>query len=351
MGTGRGITHRTSIVDHTVAVSVIIVNHNGARYLVPCLTALERQTFRDFQVVMVDNASADGSVELVREQFPRVKVIVNRTNRGFAAANNQAIRATRSPFVVTLNNDTEPEPRWLEELMRVAAVDERVGSVASKMLFHSQPDIINSAGIALDRVGIAWDRLGGARDDPTEATPRVVFGACAGAALYRRAMLDDVGLFDEAFFMYHEDVDLAWRARLRGWNCLYAPSARVLHHHSATGVEGSPFKGRLLGRNKWWTVVKNYPAPALWYHLPLILGYDLASVLYATVFRRDISALRGRLWALRGLPVMLRARRQIQRRRTIGFGELATWFAPLEPPWAVLDRYRHLSSLNMKRKA
>ena len=139
--------------------------------------------------------------------------------------------------------------------------------VASKMLFAHRPEIINSAGIAMDWAGIAWDWRGGEIDTPAEEHDSEVFGPCGGAALYSRRMLDEIGLFDEDFFMYLEDVDLACRARLAGWHCLLPPQARVLHAHSATAGEGSPFKSYQLGRNKIWTLVKNFPQPLLNDHL------------------------------------------------------------------------------------
>jgi GT2 family glycosyltransferase len=322
-------------------VSVVIANWNGRSHLERCLPALEAQTLDSFEVIVVDNGSIDGSVQMLRSRFPAVRAIANPVNMGFAAANNSGILASSAPFVATLNNDTEPSPGWLEQLLAPALADPSVGMVASKMLFAHRPGTINSAGIALDLAGIAWDRLGG---EPDRQDDRVVevFGPCAGAALYRRAMLDQVGLFDEEFFAYLEDVDLAWRARLAGWRCLYAPDASVLHVHSATGVEGSPFKSYHLGRNKLWAIAKNYPAPHLYLLLPLIGVYDLAAVLYGVARRRDVAALRGRIAGLAGLPRQMVKRRKAQGMRSVPFSTLAGQMAPLATPLGVLDRYRHL---------
>jgi GT2 family glycosyltransferase len=291
---------------------------------------------------MVDNASTDDSVALVKREFPHIEVVVNRANLGFAAGNNVGIQRAGSPFVVTLNNDTEPRPGWLEALMKPALADESVGMVASKMVFSSRPETINSAGIAIDKAGIAWDRLGGAPDSGGE-TVEEVFGPCAGAALYRRSMLEEVGLFDEDFFAYLEDVDLAWRARLAGWKCLYAPGAVVSHVHSATGVEGSPFKSYHLGRNKLWCIAKNYPSPHLLFWLPAIVAYDVAAVAYGVLRRRDLAAMRGRLAGLAGLPGQLSKRRRVQSLKRVTFTALARHMAPVSSPLGVLDRYRHLS--------
>lgn len=323
-------------------VAVIVLNWNGQHLLGRCLGALQAQTCRDAEVVLVDNGSTDGSVAFVRQHFPQVRLIVNSENLGFAAANNQAIRATDSEFVALLNNDTEPAPDWLAELLRAADLDERVGACASRMLFAHQPETINSAGVALDRAAIAWDWRGGERDDPAERAPEEVFGACAGAALYRRAMLDDIGLLDEDFFAYLEDVDLAWRAQWAGWRALSVPTARVLHLHSATTREGSPFKNRLLGRNKVWLIAKNYPWPHLLCYLPAILFYDLGALPFVLLWRRDWGPLLGRLEGLAGLGKALRKRRALRPLRRLPARTVLGRMAPLAAPWRIWQRYAHL---------
>lgn len=326
----------------TARVTVVVLNWNGRRFLERCLSALQTQVFRDLEVILVDNGSTDGSVAFVQERFPQVRLIVNPENRGFAAANNQAIRATRSEFVATLNNDTETDPRWLAELVGAAEREPRVGMCASKMLFAERPETINSAGVALDRAGIAWDWRGGEQDNPQESAPVEVFGACAGAALYRRAMLDEIGLFDEDFFAYLEDVDLAWRAQWAGWRALFVPTARVLHFHSGTAKEGSPFKNRLLGRNKVWLIAQNYPWPALLWYLPAILSYDLGSLPYTLIVRGDLWPLRGRLEGLGRLRAVLRKRRAAADLRRVSGKEIMARLAPLPTPGALWRRYAHL---------
>jgi GT2 family glycosyltransferase len=328
-------------------VDIVIVNWNGCKFLGPCLDALAHQTFTDFQVWLVDNGSTDGSLELLRAQYPQVHLICNSHNRGFAAANNQGIRAGNAKYIATLNNDTLADAGWLEALVRVLDENPRTGMAASMMLFADRPEMINSAGIAIDRAGIAWDLRGGELMHPNDVHPTPVFGACAGAALYRRAMLDEIGLFDEDFFAYLEDVDLAWRAQRAGWQALSVPQARVLHYHSATGGEGSPFKNRLLGRNKVWLIAKNYPAPYLWFYLPLIIGYDVAAVMYALLARREGSALVGRLLGIRGMRRMWAERRMLVRHVTPN--EMLKKLLPVEPLWLVLSRYRHLRSNKNQR--
>jgi len=303
-----------------------------------CLTALAGQTARDFEVIVVDNGSTDGSVEWLKQNWPGIRVIANSANMGFAGPVNQGIEASTSPFVAVLNNDTEPEYGWLAELLRAIESDPCTGMAASKMLFADRPNMINSAGICVDVTGIAWDRFGGEPDDRSQIDPVYIFGPSAGAALYRRDMLEEIGLFDRSFFAYLEDVDLAWRGRAAGWCCVYAPQARVLHHHSATGVEGSPFKSYQLGRNKVWLLAKNYPFGQLWWAAPLVILYDLAAVVYALVARRDLHALRGRLAGLMSLGPMLGKRQRQPVRHDI------PWLAPLIPPWRVRTRYEHISA-------
>ena len=341
----------------TPPVAVVVVNWNGRRYLERCLSGLLAQSYPNVEPVLVDNGSTDGSVDLVRERFPEVRLIQSPTNLGFAAANNLAFWATDTPYVATLNNDTELTPGWLAALVQAMDGDERVGMCASKMLFFGDPGTINSTGVCMDAAGIAWDRRGGEPDSPDEIAPVEVFGACAGAALYRREMLLDVALppapgarerrlqfFDEDYFAYLEDVDLAWRAQLAGWRCLYVPAARLYHVHSGTLQEGSPFKNFLLARNKLWTIVKNYPTRQLVRALPAILFYDLGTIPYTLLVRGDASALKGRLAALRALRPVLARRRYVQQR----WSSNQTWtshLAPLQGPLAVLRRYAHLRQL------
>jgi GT2 family glycosyltransferase len=314
----------------TSKVSVVIPNWNGRQHLERCLPAVLAQTHPELEIVVVDNGSTDDSVALVSQEFPQVRLIANAENVGFAQANNQAIRATDTPYLATLNNDTRPEPTWLGHMLDVVEADAGIGMVAAKVLYMEPPHLVDSAGIGLDRAGFAWNRYNGQPDSPAEREPYEVFGPSAAAALYRREMLEDVGLFDESYFAYYEDVDLAWRARLMGWRCIYVPEARVYHVHSATSRQGSPFKRYYLVRNKALTTLKNYPAPAFWLNLPAIVFYDLTADLYRLTLERSASPVRGRLAALGRLPAAWRQRRMIQRRRRVSWPALSAWM--VSPP-------------------
>jgi GT2 family glycosyltransferase len=304
-------------------VSVVIPTWGQARWLGRCLEALSRQTLRDFEVIVIWNEARSDA----RPRIPPgldLRLITNPKNVGFAAAVNQGIRLARAEYVAILNDDAFPEPDWLETLLDTVSRAADIGAGASLMVFDHAPDLVQSAGIAIDRAAICWDRLRG-RPAAEAGTTCEVFGASAGAALYRRSMLDRLGSFDERFFAYLEDADLAWRAGIAGWRAVYVPRARVRHVTSATLGEGSPAKKLLLGRNKIWMATKNAPAA----DLPVILAYDLAAVIYALVRRRDPYPLRGRLEGLRWVRAFL-GDRQPGRPRVL---------EPLVPPWKVPERF------------
>lgn len=320
------------------SVSVVIANWNGQHFLERCLTSLLAQTHPPSEIIVVDNGSTDGSVEWIRAHFPTVRLVLNDHNRGFAAANNQGWQASHGAYIALINNDAWAAPEWLAVLVAALEADERVGMVASKMLYANQPRRINSTGICIDRWGVIWDRQVG----ETESTNDVVedvFGACAGAALYRRRLLEELGGFDEFFFAYLEDVDLAWRARWLGWRAVYAPRARVYHHHSSTGIEGSPWKTRQLARNKTWLLIKNYPSPYWVMALPGIVLYEVLSLGFALVRGRGLSAALGRWEAWRaGLRVWRQRQTLLHQARV---SPQTVWAALAPGSWAgqVYARY------------
>ena len=297
--------------------SVVVVNWNGRQYLSACLSGLAAQTYQPTEVIVVDNGSTDGSVELVQEEFPWVRLVSSSTNLGFAGGCNLGLREARGAYLATLNNDAFAYPNWLEEMVGALESDSSVGMCASKVLAWDDA-VAESAGITVSWLGIAAERLAGQPDRPEEEELVEVFGPSASAALYRRAMLDELGLFEESFFCYLEDVDLAWRARNAGWRCLYVPTARVRHRGSATSGRGSALKRYYLARNKPWTIARNYPSPYLPLLLPAIFLADLAAAAYALAFcaptweaRRAV--LRGRLDGWGCLGSALAQRRTLKR--------------------------------------
>ena len=292
-------------------ISVIVLNYNGKGFLDGCLTSLASQTYSDFEVIVVDNGSRDGSPEYVKENYPWVRLAKNDENLGFAGGTNVGIRAAKGEFVITLNNDSRADSRFIEELIKPMA-DPEVGVCAAKMLF---PDgRINSAGICISRSGAAWDRGMFEPDRGQYEFVEEVFGACAGAALYRREMLDEIGLFDEDFFLYLEDVDLAFRARLAGWKCLYVPGARVIHHHGGTAGVGSDLAVYYGNRNIVWYPIKDFPFRLLITSLPFIVARNLAVIPYYALRGQGGVILKSKLDALKGVVKMMEKRKDVVRR-------------------------------------
>lgn len=315
-------------------VSVIVVNWNGARFLPGCLDALLRQTRPADEILLVDNGSTDNSRELVERHYPAVRFIALGRNTGFATGNNRGIGASRGDLIVTLNNDTAPAPDWLAELCAPFAANARLGSAMSTMLFAHAPDRIASAGLRVARNGLVLDDLIGYRWTGRRTALRPIFGPSAGAAAYHRTMLDEIGLFDDAFFMYLEDADLAWRARLAGWESVHAPRATTVHVYSASSGQGSAFKSFHLARNRWWCLRKNLPGALARRHASEIARYDAAAVLFA-LLTRDRASLRGRVAGLRDQRIA-EHRRRIQATRTASDEEIERWLTPSPTPWQTL---------------
>ena len=254
----------------------------------------------------------------MEESFPEVKTIALSENPGFSAAVNAGIRASQAELVALLNNDTEQDAGWLAALVRAADEHPEAGSFASKLFVFHNRDVLDGAGDALRRSGLPY-RLGhGERDRGQFDTPGHVFGACAAAALYRRSMLQEIGLFDEDFFAYCEDGDLSFRAQLAGYRCRYVPDAVVYHVGGAsTGGKRSETATRLGTRNSISLLVKDLPAPLVPRLLPSFLAGQLARFLTATVSGVLPAHVSGLAEATRAAPLMIRKRREIQKRRKV----------------------------------
>ncbi len=281
-------------------VSAIVVNLDARELLLTCLASLRvalAQVDGETEIVVVDNGSSDGSQDAVRALAPAVALIELAGNPGFGAGVEAGRAATSGAWLLLLNNDTTIEPDAVTSLLH-AGRDASVGSLAAQLRFtHS--GALNSAGIGIDRLGVAFDRCIG---EPPRAAGDVtveVFGASAGAALMRREMLEDIGGFDASFFLYLEDVDVAWRARMRGWRSLYVPAAVVHHHHSASSGHGSDFKHFHVGRNRVRLLAKNMPTRQLVRHAPAILAHELAHIVFTAAADRTLAPLRGRVAGLR----------------------------------------------------
>jgi GT2 family glycosyltransferase len=300
--------------------SVIVVNWNGRHHLDTCLGALRRQSFSDFEVILVDNGSTDGSTDHVREHHDWVNVVALPENRGFCGGSNEGIRRARGKYLALLNNDTEADPDWLRELVSGLERQE-VGFCASQILFYDARTKIDSAGDEFAINGVAHKR-GHLEDSSGYSEPTEVFGACAAAAIYRRSMLDDIGILDEDFFLIFEDVDLSFRARSAGYRCVYVPTARVYHKTNAsigTYSHTYVYHGQ---RNLELVYLKNMPLPLLLKYLPVHLLYNLLALAFFAGHGRLWSFLQAKGSALRHLPSTLRKRRAIQSQRAISNRQL-----------------------------
>jgi GT2 family glycosyltransferase len=314
------------------SVSIVIVNWNRKDLLRACLDSVARQTFLDFEVIVVDNGSDDGSTAMVRElaeALPRpLRLIENKENRGFCAANNQGFAVSQAEYIALLNNDAEADPGWLEAMLAAIRLkpdvgESDVGMVASKILVWEDPRIIDKCGHLIYPDGQNRGRGSGQVDRGQFNRQEEALWPDGCAALYRRAMLNEVGGFDEEFFAYADDAELGLRGRIAGWSCLYAPGAVVRHHRGATLGLNSAKRLTLIERNRVLLVVKLFPWNLLWangaYHLVRI-GAGMAAALRGRGEIRRYQGPRGKLTAAMALikgtlsalpmiPSMLRKRK------------------------------------------
>ena len=299
-------------------LSVIIPHYNGIHHLPPCFTALRQQTYSNLEIILMDNGSSDESVAVTRRDFPEVKVVELAHNLGFTGAINRGIEQAQGEIIAPLNNDTEVAPNWAKALVEALEQHPQAGIAASKMLLFKQRDTLHSAGDGFGCDGIpinrgVWQKDVGQFDQDT-----YIFGGCGGAVAYRHEMLAEIGLLDEDFFMYLEDVDLNWRAQLAGYRTIFVPEAVVYHHLSATG--GGTLASFYTGRNTLFMLAKNLPGPLFRRHWLAILKAQLKIAYEALRAWRGEAArarLRGQLAGLWGLPKWLAKRKEVHRTRRV----------------------------------
>ena len=255
-------------------VSIIIPNYNGLKYIKVCLESLYMQSFKSFDIIIVDNDSQDGSCKFILQNYLQVNLITLKQNYGFSKAVNEGIKASNSEYIVLLNNDTEVDKFWLENLVNCIESDEKIFSCCSKMIRYSERDKIDDAGDEYTILGWAY-KLGDGASIRRYNKHQRVFSSCAGAAIYRRKVFDEIGYFDENFFAYMEDVDISYRANIYGYKNVYCSDALVYHIGSATsGSKYNSFKVKLAARNNMYVAFKNMPILQLLINLPfLFLGW------------------------------------------------------------------------------
>jgi GT2 family glycosyltransferase len=325
--------------DQQPAASIIIINWNGAAHLPVCLDALRAQTFRDFEVIVADNASHDESLELLARDYPEVKVVALSKNLGFTGGNNAGIRVARGEIIILLNNDTEVDPHWLEEIVATFEHHPEAGLVASKMKLFDRRDTFHTAGDFYRLDGMPGNRGVWEIDRGQYDREEYVFSACGGSAAYRKSMLDQIGLLDEDFFYSCEDIDLAWRAQLAGWKCVYAPKAIVYHKLSATG--GGATASFYDGRNFIYVIAKDYPSSLWKKYRGVIIRKQWSLFVEALRAWRGEAArarMRGMISGLLHLPQLLKKRRIIQATRKVDDAYLLSILKQLDT-----DEHRFLS--------
>lgn len=288
-------------------ISVVIPNLNGMRWLPGCLDALHHQSFRDFEIIVVDNASTDDSCSWLRAQHPEAFLIELNENKGFSAAVNAGIKVARGTCIALLNTDTQAEPDWLDHLYRTlldATPD--VGGVCGKMVMMEDPSLIENAGDTLAWNGAA-EKRGYGKSAASLNQPEEIFSPCAGGVLFRASFLREAGWFDESFFAYLEDVDLGLRGRLLGFRYLYQPSAILTHQGHGSQIPSSRYV-RLTTANRLRLFLKNMPTRLLLKHLPsLVCG----QVYFLIVHRRPLASLQGYGDLLRDWPSIREKRKKI----------------------------------------
>ena len=319
-------------------VSTVVVNWNRADLMAACLRSLAAQRFQDFEVIVVDNGSTDGSRDLLRSQeFNQVRRIENTENRGFCAANNQGLAIARGEYVALLNNDAEAEPPWLGELVDAIRNREDVGMAASKIRVFEDPTTIDKAGHLIFPDGQNRGRGTGERDQGQYDQLEEVAWPDGSAALYRRAMLEQIGGFDEDFFAYADDAELGLRAQIAGWRCIYVPTAVVNHHHGSTLGRYSEQRLFLIERNRVWLAAKLFPWRLLWLNPFYFMARTAASLWAALLGRGEAGQAResvgvmgllkcvvkANVAALVRLPRMLRKRAGIEAFRKLSPAEVA----------------------------
>lgn len=322
---------------------MIIPNWNGLAHLPVCLDGLSAQTYTDLEIILADNGSTDGSVDYVNSNHPLVRVVQLGRNAGFSAACNAGIRAATGEFVVLLNNDTKPEPTWLERLVVALEGTPEAGFAASKVLHFDSPHEIDSVGDGYSIWRGGGYNLGAREPAGGYSEPAWVFGACAAAAAYRRSLFGEIGLFDEDFFLNFEDVDVSLRAQLAGHRCIYVPDAVVLHKRGASRKGVPPEVRAGAFRNKIWVSAKSLPWSLL---LLVILATSMrfARKVAKRNVRRLVYALRlreprppveevdpwlgnlGFRWTVKAwkwaLPSVRRKRREVQKTRKVSVRSL-----------------------------
>ena len=298
-----------------VQVSILIVTWNSSVYVLRCLSSVEHQTYKNFEIIIIDNGSTDGCIDGIQEKHPNLEIHIKKLNKntGFTVANNIGARIARGKWLALLNADAFPEPDWLENLLK-AAKRYPNAFFASRQVQANAPNLIDGEGDTYHVSGLAWRKNYGLPFQKKDETEEI-FSPCAAAALYPRQAFLDVGGFDEDYFSYHEDVDLGFRLRLQGLRSYYVPKAIVYHVGSASTSKSSDFSIYHGHRNLEWTYYKNMPSLLFWFFFPIHLLMNLFIIAYFMFGGRGKVIWRAKVDALKGLGKMRRKRKEVQTSR------------------------------------
>ena len=321
-------------------VSVIILNWNGKAFLGECLDGLRKQVYDRFVTVVVDNGSLDDSVDFVLREYPEVRVLTISENIGFPRGNNRALKDLETQYVALLNNDAVPHPLWLRNLVDALDHFPAAGFAASKMLLQDPPTIIDRAGDSYTTAGTGLLRGRGASAQSYE-NPEWVFGACAGAAIYRTEMLRQVGLFDEDYFLLYEDVDLSFRAQLKGYKCRYVPAAIVYHKASGSIGHDSASSVYYSHRNLEWVYIQNMPGRLILRTLVSHILYDVGAFFFFATRGRMNDFVKAKWDALKGINTALKKRKSIQGSKKVNDAYI----------WSLFDKETSLARLRRRRRS
>jgi hypothetical protein len=297
-------------------ISVIILNWNGRDHLYECLSSVLKQTYNEYEVIVVDNGSTDGSQEYIRSMFPSVNLICNDQNYGFCKGNNIGIRSAKGEYIVLLNNDTVVDSDWLQQLYECMISDAEVGFCASKLLLYSERNLLDAAGDGYSICGAGYKR-GHFEEESRYDKDEYVFGACAGAAMYKKEMLDKIGLLDEDFFVAYEDSDLSFRAQLAGYKCKYASKAKVYHKVNSTLGTLSDTYVFYGHRNVEFAYFKNMPGRLIRKTLLRHIAYDFLGLIYFTIKGKARPFIRAKIDFFRNRNCVKEKRSKIQSEKCV----------------------------------
>ena len=325
-------------------VSIIILSWNSGRYLPICLRALSNQSFKDFNVILVDNNSTDDSVDGLKDKWTDISIVVKKleTNLGFAVANNLGAHLASGKWIILLNADAYPEPDWLEQLITAAEENPEFNFFSSRQIQYNAQHLLDGAGDEYHIIGIAWRRYYNHFQKEYGLQQEEVFGACAAAAMYRREDFLSAGGFDEDYFSYFEDVDLSFRLRLAGGRCLYVPEAVVHHVGSASTGKLSDFVVYYGHRNLVWAFFKDMPGLLFWLYLPLHLAMNLFFLVSFIFKGKGRAIFKAKIDAIKGIPSVMKKRKDVQTLRKVSVKEVSHFMSKglLDPYWASRQRRR-----------